>query len=123
MSVISARRGKILVPLSFIVGLPRAFRFISAPANLPIVAFCQPAQQRELTKPKFHRLRRSSAPAHARRNIAPNVARACDLRTGADLDVADHSNLTAENHIIVELGAPGNTRLCDDDAMPADHDV
>src|SRR5262249_22873451 len=63
--------------------------------DLQVFALRQLAQEGKLAKPEPCRFGRGASPPHARRHGASHVAAAGDLGAGADLDVADHTDLAA----------------------------
>ena len=75
------------------------------------------------SKPKTHGLGRGAAPSYAGRHIAPHITAGSDLSAGANLDMANDADLTAEGHEIAEFGTARDTGLSHNNAMPSNHDV
>src|SRR4051794_28421599 len=90
---------------------------------IPAGPFREARERRQFTEPRTNRLCWRAAPSAAGGDIAIDVGRPCDLRTLSDPQVTDHTDLTAENHVILQSGRARNSHTGNDDAVASDHDV
>src|SRR5947199_927785 len=80
-------------------------------------------QQFHLAEPDTRGLRRSSAPARARRHVVVDDAGCGYVRPLPDPDVIVDAHARPEHDEIADRHAPRDAGLRHQDAVPADHDI